>query len=90
MKTLKLEKGKEVDVKLTPAKGKLNWFDLLKGAIMAVGTPMLYVLQEMIPNWPLNPIEKAGLSAFVTYMLKNVFDSQKVMIDPKDLEESRK
>jgi len=47
--------------------------DFLKGLIMAVGTPVLYMVQELIPNWPLNPIEKAGLSALVTYLIKNFF-----------------
>lgn len=47
--------------------------DWLKGLIIAVGTPVLYVIQELIPNWPLNPIEKAALSAFVTYILKQFF-----------------
>lgn len=47
--------------------------DWAKGLIMAVGTPVLYVVQELIPNYPLTPIEKAALSAFVTYMLKNFF-----------------
>ena len=47
--------------------------DWLKGLIIAVGTPVLYLVQEMIPNWPLNPIEKAALSATVTYLIKNFF-----------------
>lgn len=51
---------------------KLKLRDWLKGLVMAVGTPVLYLLQELIPNWPLNPIEKAALSAFVTYILKNL------------------
>lgn len=47
--------------------------DWLKGLIMGVGTPVLYLLQELIPNYPLTPIEKTALSAFVAYMLKNYF-----------------
>ena len=47
--------------------------DFLKGLFMAVGTPVLYVLQELIPDWPLSPIEKAALSATVAYLLKNFF-----------------
>ncbi len=47
--------------------------DWLKGLILAVGTPVLYVVQELIPNWPLSPIEKAAISAFITYLIKNFF-----------------
>ena len=47
--------------------------DFLKGFLMAVGTPVLYMLQELIPNWPLTAIEKAALSAAVTYLIKNFF-----------------
>lgn len=47
--------------------------DWIKGLIIAVGTPVLYLLQELIPNYPLTPIEKAALSATVTYLLKNFF-----------------
>lgn len=47
--------------------------DFLKGAIMAIGTPVLYMLQELIPDYPLNPIEKAAASALVTYLIKNFF-----------------
>jgi hypothetical protein len=47
--------------------------DYIKGAVIAVGTPVLYLLQEMIPNWPLSPIEKAALSALATYLIKNFF-----------------
>lgn len=47
--------------------------DFLKGLLMGVGTPVLIVVQELIPNWPLTLIEKAALSATVTYLLKNFF-----------------
>jgi hypothetical protein len=53
--------------------------DWLKGLLMGVGVPVLYAVQELIPNWPLTPIEKIGLGAFVTYILKNlVTDDNKV------------
>lgn len=52
---------------------KLKLRDWLKGLIIAVGTPVAYLLQELIPNWPLNAIEKAALSAGITYMIKNFF-----------------
>ena len=56
--------------------------DWAKGLVMAIGTPVLYLLQEMIPNWPLGPLEKAALSATATYLLKNFFtDEVKVAKD---------
>jgi hypothetical protein len=62
----------------------LNWQDFFKGLIMAVGTPVLYLLQELIPHWNLSPIEKAAISASVTYLLKNFFTPtpKTVQIDP--------
>ena len=57
---------------ITNQQGSLNWRDLIKGAIMAVGTPVLYILSEMIPNFNLDPIVRAGLSALITYLIKNV------------------
>lgn len=70
--------------------------DFAKGFIMAVGTPTLYILQEMIPGWDIQPIYKAGISAGVTYLLKNFFDKPKVVItagsnaDAEDLKETLK
>lgn len=62
----------------------LNWQDFLKGLIIAIGTPVLYILQELIPDWNLSPIEKAALSAGVTYLLKNFFTPtpSAIQIDP--------
>ena len=51
----------------------VNWRDFLRGLIMAVGTPVLYLLQELIPNYPLSVLEKTALSALVTYLIKNFF-----------------
>jgi hypothetical protein len=50
----------------------LNWRDFLRGLIMGVGTPLLYVIQELIPSWPLTVTQKIALSAFVGYLLKNL------------------
>jgi hypothetical protein len=63
--------------------------DFLKSFVIAIGTPILYVLQELIPNWPLNPIEKAGLSAGVTYLLKNLFTDD-IKVSQKILSEAAK
>lgn len=58
----------------------INWRDFLKGMVMAVGTPVLYVVQELIPHWPLNHIEQAGISALVTYLLKNLFTPAQIVV----------
>jgi len=59
---------------------RLNLSDGLKGFIMAVGTPVLYVLQELIPGWDVGPMIKAAIAATVTYLLKNFFDKPKVIV----------
>lgn len=62
----------------------VNWKDFLKGLVLAIGTPLIYLVQEMIPNWPLNPIEKAALSALVAYLIKNFFTNNEGQIAKKD------
>lgn len=59
-------------VKVTPA-GSWNWQDAAKSAIIGIGTPILYYLQEFIPNWDVEPIYKIAISATITYLLKNFF-----------------
>lgn len=51
----------------------LKTADFIKGLVMAVGTPVLYMLQELIPNYNLNPLLQAGIAALITYLLKNFF-----------------
>lgn len=67
--------------------------DFWKGLIMGVGTPALYIIQELIPNWPLTPTMKAGLSAIITYLIKNLLTPSAVVVkDPvavKAVEEGR-
>lgn len=52
---------------------KLNWRDFLMGWIMAIGTPIIYVIQELIPSWDIDPIYKVAISASLTYLIKNFF-----------------
>lgn len=56
--------------------------DFLKGLILFVGTPVLTIIQQLIPSW--TPwlsdhlgqsgalIAQGGLAAFVAYILKNL------------------
>jgi hypothetical protein len=48
----------------------LNVLDFLKGLIMSVGTPLLYLLQETLPNFGLEQWQKIALSALIAYLLK--------------------
>lgn len=53
-------------------KFSLNVRDVVKGFIMAIGTPAVYYLLSLIPgNFP--PELKILLSAFATYLVKNFF-----------------
>jgi len=55
----------------------LNWGDVLKGLIMAVGTPALLIIQQAIANgqfvfnW--RQIGMAAIAGGVAYLLKNFF-----------------
>ena len=49
----------------------LNWFDVNKSLIMAIGTPLLYMLQEMIPGWDAPLQLKVAISALLMYLIKN-------------------
>ena len=40
--------------------------DVLKSFIIAVGTPVLYLVQELIPGWNVPPIAKAAIAATIT------------------------
>ena len=57
----------------------LKWRDALRGFILAVGTPVLYVVQELIPNWNIDNIWKIAISAGIAYLLKNFFEPTKVI-----------
>lgn len=54
--------------------------DYIKGFMMAIGTPVLYFIQEAIPGYNLDPIVKIAISAGITYLLKNFFDKPKTIV----------
>lgn len=56
----------------------IKW-DYVKGFIMAVLTPVLYFLQELIPGWNIDPILKIGASAGVAYLIKNFLEPTKII-----------
>lgn len=57
--------------------------DFLKGMILAVGTPVVYLLQQLIPSWTPwltlhcgatgGVVAQAALGALLTYIIKNFF-----------------
>lgn len=64
---------------------KLDLKDFLKGLILGVGTPVLYYLQEFIPTLTdLDAIYKIAISAFITYILKNLTQDSNGMFLGKD------
>lgn len=61
----------------------LNLNDALKGFILGVGTPVIYLLQQLIPSWQPFLVLHLGqtggvlvltaISATTTYLIKNYF-----------------
>ena len=54
--------------------------DAIRGFIVAVLTPVLYLLQELIPHYNIHVVLKVALSGGVAYLIKNFFtkpDSEK-------------
>lgn len=64
---------------ITSKQFQINTRDFLKGMILAVGTPVLYALQELIPVWEIDPIYKIAISGLVSYLLKNFFERDRVI-----------
>lgn len=54
--------------------------DFLKSFFMAVGTPVLYFLQEAIPGYNLDPLAKIAISAAVSYLIKNFIEKPKTIV----------
>lgn len=63
----------------------LKLTDYLKSFVIAVGTPVLYLVQELIPGWNIPPLAKAAIAASVTYLLKNFFTND-VAVAEKTIE----
>lgn len=63
----------------------INWSDVLKGLIMAVGTPVIFIIQQTISsgqltfNW--KQIGMAALSGGVAYLIKNYFSKPAAVSD---------
>ena len=67
---------------LTPSGSKkfsVNFLDVLKGVVIAVGTPVLFAIQSKLDsgNYQFSWKELAmiGLAGFVTYLIKNFFST---------------
>ena len=68
-----------MEKKLVSAQFDLKWRDGLRGLILAIGTPVIYAVQELIPGWDIDPILKIAISAGLTYLLKNFFEPTKIL-----------
>jgi hypothetical protein len=67
----------------------VNFKDTLKAFILAVGTPVLYLVQEKIPGWNVDPYVKVALAAGVSYLIKNFFTAPEIVVKnvhPEDME----
>jgi len=69
----------------TSKKWTVNWYDIGQGFIMAVGAPVLYYLQTLIPGWD-NPLIQAAISAGTTYIVKKLFTESSIVLKPTDEE----
>lgn len=96
-KQLKIKQGSEINtVKAveTPGKWILNKRDLLLGLLIAVGAPVVIQLYEILMafldyqpvtlDW--RALAKSGIGAGAAYLVKNLFDKSKIVIDKKELE----
>jgi len=63
----------------------VNLLDFLKGAILSIGTPLLYFLQELLPSLGLEQWQKIALSAFIAYLIKQFFTSNEGKLLKKDV-----
>ncbi len=63
--------------------------DWLKSLVMAIGAPLVYWIQSIIPGLDLSPEVKVAISAFLTYIAKNFLtDDTKTAV--KIIEEAKK
>lgn len=64
---------------------KIDWKDFLKGLILGVGTPLIYLAQELLPTFGLNQWQQVALSAFIAYIIKNfISDSNGNILGKED------
>lgn len=63
----------------------INWNDVLKGLIMAIGTPVLFVIEQTVNsgtvtfNW--KEIGMAALAGGITYLTKNFLSKPAAVSD---------
>ena len=71
----------------TSKKWSVNLYDVGQGLIMAVGAPLLYYLQTLIPGWN-NPMLQAAISAGTTYLIKKFLTPSSIIIRPTEDDET--
>lgn len=66
--------------------GSLQWRDILRGLVMAVLTPSLWIIQqsldkgEFVFNW--KQIAMAAVAGGLAYLVKNILEPNKVIAVP--------
>lgn len=70
--------------------GKINWYDILKGFLIAAGTVVLTGIASILqagefPEWSkLSGLLMTGLAAGVTYLVKNIFTNSDNVLAKKE------
>lgn len=93
---LKIKQGGDINTvqaKETPGRGQLNSRDFLLGLGMAVATPMLIQVYEILMAFlDYQPVEfawrflvKSGIGAGASYLGKNLWDKSVIVMNLKDL-----
>lgn len=95
-KKLKIQQGQQVNTVpafQTPGKGNLNTRDFLKGLLLAALAPVIVQLYDLLMafldyqpvtvDW--RALAKTGIATGAAYLVKNLFDKSKIVIDPKEL-----
>ena len=68
----------------TSKKFRLNWQDYAKGIVVAILTPVIFIIQNSLDagtlsfNW--KQISIAAISGFVAYLVKNFFTSSQTIV----------
>lgn len=62
-----------------------NAFEWIKGLILAVGTPLLYYVQELLPSLGLDTWMKIALSAIISYFIKQFFTNSEGQMFSKEI-----
>lgn len=81
--------SKEITV-TTSKKFRLNWQDYVKGIVVAILTPVIFIIQNSLDagtlsfNW--KQIGIAAVAGFVAYLVKNFFTPSQTIVKGLDVD----